>query len=183
MNFYINEILNEVLDNKSYRILWIDEGNKIAYIIDLNDEKALPIKRLISQMKDDVVTGNIIKIKEDIYTVNSDEKYSQKHLDARNRAWEVIKEMVVDEPSIFEKSTRTDYTKKAMEIYGVSYPAVRKYLRKYWQRGKTINSLLPDYQNSGARGKGREAGEIKRGRPSKYLTTKVNVDEKDKTDI
>lgn len=180
MNFYINEILNEVQDNKSYRILWIDEGNKIAYIIDLNDEKALPIKRLISEMKEDVLTGNIMKHKDDIYTVNSDEKYSQKHLDTRNRAWEVIKEMVVDEPNIFEKSSRIIYTKKAMEIYGVSYPAVRKYLRKYWQRGKTINALLPDYQNSGARGKEREAGEIKRGRPSKYLTTKVNVDEKTK---
>ncbi|KMY33992.1 DNA-binding protein [Lysinibacillus xylanilyticus] len=180
MNFYVNEILNEVQDNKYYRILWIDEGNKIAYIIDLNDDKALPIKRRISEMKEDILTGTIKKMKEDPYITNGDEEYSKKHIDTRNRAWEVIKDMVVDEPNIFDKQIRTNYTKEAMGKHGVSYPAIRKYLRKYWQRGKTINALLPDYQNSGARGKVREAGDIKRGRPSKYITTKVNVDEKTK---
>jgi len=180
LNFYVNEILLEVQDQRHYRILWIDEGNIVAYIIDLNDEKALPIKRMISEMKDDVVTGNVKKEKEDAYIVNSNLEYSQKHLDTRNRAWEIIKDMVIDEPNIFDKNFRATYTKKVMEIYGISYPAVRKYLRKYWQRGKSINALLPDYQNSGARGKEREAGEVKRGRPSKHLTTKVNVDEKTK---
>lgn len=180
LNFFINEILQDVTDNRLYRILWIDEENKISYIIDLNDDKALPVKRIISEMREDIVTGNVIKLKDNPFIVNTIEEYTQKHIDTRDQAWKIIKEMVLDEPGIYEKNIRTAYIKKAKEAYGVSYPAVRKYLSKYWQRGKTINALLPDYQNSGARGKERAAGTKKRGRPPKYAATGVNVDEKTK---
>ncbi|PLR75792.1 DNA-binding protein [Bacillus sp. V3-13] len=180
MNFFINEILQDVTENRLSRILWIDDDNKIAYIIDLNDDKALPLKRIISEMKEDIVTGKVIKLKNDPFIVNTIEEYTQKHIDSRDQAWHIIKEMVIDEPGIYEKNIRTAYIKKAKEAYGVSYPAVRKYLRKYWQRGKTINALLPDYRNSGARGKDRAAGTKKRGRPPKYAATGVNVDEKTK---
>lgn len=180
LNFFINEILQDVTDNRQFRILWIDDENKISYIIDLNDDKALPVKRMISEMKEDIITGNVIKLKGDPFIVNAIEEYTQKHIDSRDQAWQIIKEMVTDEPGIYEKNIRTAHIKKATEIYGVSYPTVRKYLCKYWQRGKTINALLPDYQNSGARGKERTAGTKKRGRPPKYATIGTNVDEKTK---
>lgn len=180
LNFFVNEILKDVIDHRIYRILWIDDDNTIAFIIDLNNDKALPVKRIISEMREDIITGNIIKLKDDPFIVNTIEEYTQKHIDTRDQAWQIIKEMVLDEPGIYEKSIRAAYIKKAKKEYGVSYPAVRKYLYKYWQRGKTINALLPDYQNSGARGKERVAGTKKRGRPSKYSTVGVNVDDKTK---
>lgn len=180
LNFFINEILQDVIQNKLFRILWIDDDNTIAFIIELNNEKALPIKQMISEMREEIVMGNLIKLKDDPFIVNTIEKYTQKHIDSRDQAWQIIKEMVLDEPDIYEKHIRTVYIKKAKEAYGVSYPTIRKYLCKYWQRGKTINALLPDYQNSGARGKERAAGAKKRGRPPKFATTGVNVDEKTK---
>lgn len=180
LNFFINEILQDVTQNKLFRILWIDDDNTITFIIELNNEKAFPIKQMISEMKEGIVMGNLIKLKDDPFIVNTIEEYTQKHIDSRDQAWQIIKEMVRDEPGIYEKSIRTAHIKKANEIFKVSYPTVRKYLYKYWQRGKTINALLPDYQNSGARGKERSAGPKKRGRPPKYAAVGVNVDDKTK---
>lgn len=70
--------------------------------------------------------------------------------------------------------------KATCDKHGISYPTVRKYLYKYWARGKTIDALLPDYKNSGGKGKERKAGSIKRGRPPKYGIEGINVDESTK---
>lgn len=137
MNFFINEILQDVTNNKLSRILWRDDNNTIAYIIDLNGDKALPVKRMILEIREAIITGNLFKFKDDPFIVNTIEEYTQKHIDSRDQAWQIIKEMVLDEPGIYEKNIRAAYIKKARETYGVSYPTVRKYLCKYWQRGKT----------------------------------------------
>jgi Mu transposase, C-terminal/Integrase core domain len=180
MNFFINEILQDVSDEKLFRILWIDDGNVITYIIELNNEKALPYKTTIKNLSEEILTGNLRKIKEDPFANIPYENIPERHIDLRNQAWNVIKDMVLDEPKIYDKKMRTIYTRQAMEQHGVSYPAIRKYLRKYWQRGKTMNALLPDYNNSGAKGKEREAGAKKRGRPSKYASVGINIDESTK---
>jgi len=62
-------------------------------------------------------------------------------------------------------------------IHKISYPSLRKYLRKYWQRGKNPNSLLPDYHHSGSRGTDRQSNDKKRGRPRVYGAIGINVDE------
>lgn len=103
MNFFINEILQDVTNDKISRILWIDDNNTIAYIIDLNDDKALPVKRMILEIREEIVTGSLIKLKEDPFIVNTIEEYTQKHIDSRDQAWQIIKEMVLDEPGIYEK--------------------------------------------------------------------------------
>ncbi|NNU85411.1 hypothetical protein ETC05_16940 [Geobacillus sp. BMUD] len=52
--FVINDIISieEASGKKQLeRILWIDEGNVICYTIDIEKEKALPIKRKISDLQ------------------------------------------------------------------------------------------------------------------------------------
>jgi len=71
LNFFTNEILQDVIENRLYRILWIDGENKISYIIDLNDDNALSVKRIISEMREDILTGNVIKLKDDPFIVVS----------------------------------------------------------------------------------------------------------------
>ena len=58
-------------------------------------------------------------------------------------------------------------------------------MRRYWQRGKNKNALLPDYSNSGGRGKLKKAGDKKRGRPRKYahlpeVGEGINISEADR---
>jgi hypothetical protein len=65
--------------------------------------------------------------------------------------------------------------------HGVSHPTIYRYLRRYWQRGQTPNALLPDYGNSGGRGKVRQSSAgVKRGRPRKNAAEEgagLNADE------
>ncbi len=46
MNFYVNEIVQEKTTDKQYRVLWIDPDNIILYMLELNNDKAFPEKRL-----------------------------------------------------------------------------------------------------------------------------------------
>ena len=165
MNFYVNEILKDNHQEKIYRILWIDAGNIIMYILELGNSKAFPEKKLVSEIKDLTILGDWIKILDTSYDVVVSNEYEKKHYEIRDKAWKCIEEIVKEEPAIYEKTLRTKLVKMAQQKHQVTYPTMRKYLYKYWSRGKTIDALLPDYKNSGGKGKERKAGEKKRGRP------------------
>lgn len=177
MNFYVNEILQDCQQEKTYRILWIDSGNIIMYILELNNPKAFPEKKLVSEISDLIVLGDWIKIIDTSYDLIVSNEYEKKHYEARDAAWTIIEAIVKEEPAIYEKSFRTKLIKETQEKHQVTYPTVRKYLYKYWSRGKTLDSLLPDYKNSGGKGKEKKAGESKRGRPPVYGVKGINVDE------
>nr|WP_246439774.1 Mu transposase C-terminal domain-containing protein [Bacillus benzoevorans] len=163
-----------------YRILWLDPSNSIMYILELNNPKAFPEKKLVSEMTDLIVVGEWRKIIDNSYDVIVSNEYENKHYEARDAAWVIIEDIVKEEPAIYEKSFRTELIKEVQEKHDVTYPTIRKYLYKYWSRGKTIDALLPDYKNSGAKGKERKAGENKRGRPPVYGVKGINVDEETK---
>jgi hypothetical protein len=69
---------------------------------------------------------------------------------------------------LYQPRERAQMVARCAEEYGMSRPSVLRYLRRFWERGQTADALLPDYGNSGARGKtrGSSAG-VKRGRPRK----------------
>lgn len=180
MNFYVNEILHEQSYEHKYRILWIDPDNIILYVIELENPKAFPQKKLIAELKEAIVLGEWIKVKNDEFIQVVAKDYEKKHYESRDAAWQIIQKIVENEPAVYEKSTRTKLIREACEKYNISYPAIRKYLYKYWSRGKTIDALLPDYKNSGARGKDRSSNDKKRGRPSKYGIEGINIDEETK---
>ncbi|WP_342574414.1 DNA-binding protein [Solibacillus sp. FSL K6-1781] len=177
MNFYINEILQDCQQEKTYRILWIDSGNVILYILELDNAKAFPEKKRVSEISELIIIGDWIKIIDSSYDVIVSNEYEKKHYEARDAAWAIIEAIVKEEPVIYEKSIRTKLIKETQEKYQVSYPTVRKYLYKYWSRGKTLDALLPDYKYSGGKGKEKKAGDSKRGRPPVYGVKGINVDE------
>lgn len=47
----------------------------------------------------------------------------------------------------------------------VSMPTLYTLIKRYWQQGQTPNALLPNYKNSGGKGKRRRATTKKLGRP------------------
>lgn len=173
----INELLADKITNNVFRVLWIDEGNKVVYLIDIGLNKAHPFKRLVDEVNEDLVLENLIKIKQEPFIVPMEILDNEKHIFIRDNAWNVIKDIVKQEPEIYEKAKRTKLVNHVMEMHGVSYPAVHKYLQKYWQRGKTIDALLPDFHKSGAKGMERIPGSTKRGRPRKEQEIGINVDE------
>ncbi|MFC5468461.1 DDE-type integrase/transposase/recombinase [Cohnella suwonensis] len=177
-----NEILLHQETNKLYRILWIEENNIIVYLIDMDDEneKALPFKRKFQEIQDELITGTLLKQKEDPYFSIVQQSPNTKNISIRDQAWQLIKDIVVQEPKIYEKHNRTKLMASVQAEQSISYPGLRKYLRKYWQRGKNPNALLPDYHLSGGRGNEKQSGDKKRGRPSIYSSIGINVDDETK---
>lgn len=177
MNFYINEILQDYRQDKTYRILWIDSGSVIMYILELDNAKAFPEKKLVSEISELIVICEWKKVIDTSYDVIVSSEYEKKHYELRDAAWAIIEAIVKEEPAIYEKSFRTKLIKETQDKHQVTYPTVRKYLYKYWSRGKTLDALFPDYKNSGGKGKEKKVGKIKRGRPSLNGITGINVDE------
>lgn len=168
------------------RILWIDESNIIAYVIDIFSKEAFPKLRKISEIQEEFVSGDLIVIKNDpMFKLLLEEEIKESSLKIRDKAWQIVSKISSSkfEPEIYERDGRGNFVKKAIQEYGVTNKTVYKYLRKYWQRGKHKNALLPDYANSGGKGKEKKLGDKKVGRPRKNLEAigeGINVEEETK---
>lgn len=167
------------------RVLWIDEREDSAFVIEVEGRKGIPKHVTVSELNEEAELGYLSVLSEDKWArVLDDQMLSDKQKSIRDRAWEVIEPLVASaaEPDIFDKKIRGSLINEAARKHGVTIKIVYKYLRKFWQRGKIKNSLLPDYENSGAPGKERRVGEKKRGQPRRYafdpkIGVGINVDE------
>lgn len=184
-SLFVNEVIewNAIDGDKlTERVLWLDDYKDVAYTIDIYSDKGLPSLRRISEIRDALQNGLAFKLKEDPYIRYTNEsEIKPKNKELRDRAWKIISPIIetINEPSIYEKHRRGELINKAIEENNVTYRVIYKYLRRYWQRGKTKNALLPDYDNSGGRGKSKTIGDKKLGRPRK-VGTGINVDENTK---
>lgn len=164
------------------RVLWVDEGDIISYTIDIWSKNALPKLRTIAELTEAIETGIAVILDDDSTArVVAEDKISGKDKRIRDRAWSIISSLVEDDdPAIYRREKRGPLAEKAAEEFKVTKKTVYFYLRRYWQRGKIKNALLPDYGKSGGRGKPKAAGDKKRGRRRKYPEIRgngINVDE------
>lgn len=197
IEIYVNDIIEwlDQSENKLIeRVLWIDEDYTLAFVFDINSQKGFPEPRKISEIKAAISDGSAYKTISDPWArIVREEELSNKNKEIRNNAWEVISSLVIQEPSIYYRHLRGSLIKEFIEKFnqGKSQDKLREkrvynYLRKFWQRGKTKNALLPDYTNSGGKGKVKQYREnAKRGRPRKYahdpeIGKGINITETDR---
>jgi hypothetical protein len=154
---------------RTVRILWIAPEQSHAYVFDVAALSAEVEMIQLSALQADIRAGHASVLPADPYLmVVSQELLPPKHLQLRARAWEIIEALVAQEPGIYEARQRGQLIAQATALHDVSHPTIYRYLRRYWQRGQTPNALLPDYGNSGGRGKVRQSSAgVKRGRPRK----------------
>ncbi|MRW93869.1 hypothetical protein GJ699_28145 [Duganella sp. FT80W] len=154
---------------RTLRILWISPEQSHAYVFDVAAHSAEVELIHLSVLHADIRAGHASVLPADPYLmVVSQELLPAKHLQLRARAWEIIGALVAQEPDIYEARLRGQMIAQATAQHDVSHPTIYRYLRRYWQRGQTPNALLPDYGNSGGRGKVRQSSAgVKRGRPRK----------------
>jgi Integrase core domain/Mu transposase, C-terminal len=199
-HLFINNLVEWISEdgkNKIDRVLWIDEGYKVAFLIDIYEEKSLPRQTLINEIEECIKSSAAIVIKKDPWALMvTEERLSSKDKMLRDAAWKIISPIVNQEPSIYDRNQRGSLVLKLIEDCNIARNSneieskltkktVYKYLKRYWQRGKNINALLPDYRNSGGKGKQKLAGNVKRGRPRKYANNPeigigINVTEETK---
>ena len=167
------------------RILWISTDYSVAVLIDIYANKSTPIYKNVDDIINDIKGKSAIIIKDDPYQIfRNENEIGEKEKEIRNKAWEIIKAIAEkeNEPDVFIAKKRSGLVKRASGKFGVSNKTVYKYLRRYWQRGKHKNALLPDYKNIG-KNSDRQVTCKKRGRPKKYkdiVGEGVNVDEETK---
>ncbi|MDI1308928.1 MAG: transposase family protein [Methylotenera sp.] len=155
---------------KVVRILWKHPTHPYAVIIDINAPKAMPEIQQIAALEDDLMTGIAQRLSTDPYSCIVNESLLQeKHKKIRKDAWELIQELVTNEPAIYAADKRWGLVLDSIEKSGSTHKVIYLKMRRYWQRSQTMNALLPDYANSGGKGKSRDTKDgVKRGRPRIY---------------
>lgn len=165
-----NDCLEYSEINKVIRILWLHPTQPYAFTIDINAPKAIPEVQQIEALQNDLIAGNAKRLTEDPYfRIINEEFLQEKHKKIRAKSWEMIRDLVTNEPAIYVANKRWGLIVNSIEENGSTHKVIYQKLRRYWQRGQTINALLPDYANSGGKGKNRSSQEgVKRGRPRLY---------------
>ncbi len=165
---------------KKIRIIYIDLSTELAYFVNLKGSTSMPIAISLSDLKTQIEDETLL-IVPDPYIVNiHEENIPTKYKKIREDNWNIISEIWTNDKEILAKSKRNSIIAKVAKKHQVTEKKVRRTLSRFWQRGMTKNALLPDYSNSGAKGKTRIPSDTKRGRPRKYGSSNgigINIDE------
>jgi hypothetical protein len=170
------------------RVLWINSDNDLIALIDIDSLDAFPYFMSKFLLEELLESGEAEISPDDPWAIAIDEKsLTEKNKRIRDNAWEAIKEAVspLSEPKVYYPKGRSEFVNKINSEKGLTKTTIYRHLRKFWQRGKIKNALLPDYKNCGGAGKARKVGDKKLGRPKKNsfdpeIGIGVNVDEETK---
>ncbi|EHJ02376.1 HMG-I and HMG-Y, DNA-binding [Clostridium sp. DL-VIII] len=168
-------------DERVDRILWFDKEEDIIFLIDVKENK-MPIKYRMSYIEDMLKLENIAFEPSDKYiNILKEEEIPTLYIQYRDKAWDVIKSIVDKEPYVYISKERRKLILYISENLNISESTINRYLKRYWCRGKNKNALVPEFKNSGGRGKEKSISEdTKRGRPrnnSQLLGKGINVDD------
>ena len=177
----INDVLKSSESGHLIRILWISGNPKSICLFDI-DTAAMPYWVEYAELQSQIDKGILVFQDFDPFLSAQSEDYlSDKEKDFRDKLWELMKNIVLDEPVIFNKKERSVIIEKAVRDTGRTMTVLHRYLKQFWKNGKTKNAFLPNYQNCGGGGKERNSTDSKRGRPRKYgESSGKNVDEETK---
>lgn len=167
--FLPNDVIRYVGPTRLIRILWIAPDRALAYTFELGQAHSQPRAVALQVLADDVLGGRATLLPDDPYAAPAPpSRLPQKYRELQAKAWDIVASLQAHVPALYERRARSVLVADCAAARGVSRQSVLRYLRRFWERGQTIAALLPDYRNSGARGKIRAASAgVKRGRPRK----------------
>jgi len=158
------------------RILWIDDAQSIAYTFTLRCTSATPRSMPLRVLVADVSARRARLLLTDPCRAPRTDAPSGKHRLLQMKAWDAVTALHRDVPQLYLARPRAAMLAAYSRAHAMSVATLMRYLRRYWERGQTIDALVPDYANSGARGKTRAASAgVKRGRPRKVATSSASA--------
>lgn len=169
MNIYLNMLIEweegfskESSSNKESfieRVLYLNELSNEAIVIDIYHPKALPVFRRCTELKEAIVTGNARVLTKDPYDylLRPEDSISESSKKLRDEAWTFFEPLIVNENIDFliNKNIRGKKISSISKKLGKREATYWTWLRKWWQRGRIKNALLPDFQKCGGKGKSR----------------------------
>jgi hypothetical protein len=167
--FLPNDVIQYAVPVRTIRVLWIAPDRTLAYTFELGLLHSQPRAVALQALTDDVLSRRARLLTADPYAAPAPPpRLPQKYRDLQARAWDIVGGLQAHVPALYLPRERAALVAACAAAHGMSRPSVLRYLRRFWERGQTIDALLPDYGNSGARGKTRGASAgVKRGRPRK----------------
>ena len=162
--FRINEVLN--YNGEKYRVLAIIHGEVVW--IRLNDDSAFPSIVFQDELEAAIIDETLTRADDphEELAYLSPEPGSTAY-EKREKNYLLIKPLV-DAVGFYDPKARSKIILAIIKDNNTTKQTLYRLVRRYWQRGQTPNALLPDYKNSGAKGKKRSAHDNKLGRPRKY---------------
>lgn len=157
---YLNRVYKQQTLGHNFRVIY--ESVDSLWTIDIDDTNAWPTSIEITDLED-LLSNNEITLIEDPLELPTPEQGSIQEI-KRDKALKALTPLLEGIQYLFDKKTRNQLIKEAVEHSGESRLYIVRNLRRYWQRGSCPNALVPDYHLSGGRGKSRRNTENKLGR-------------------
>ncbi len=169
--------INEVLEYEQERFRVLNQFAGSVVWISIDNESDFPSIIDLDSLEHAIQEGALHRV-DDPYSylmLSAPEKGSIAQV-KRDQNYELISPIIrLDEYYLPKQRARA--VESVLSENKTTKQTIYRLIRRYWKRGQIVNALLPDYKNSGAKGKKRRPGEKKLGRPRKYTGTGVNVDE------
>ncbi|GLC89708.1 Mu transposase C-terminal domain-containing protein [Lysinibacillus piscis] len=163
---YINQVLQFIKDSLRIRIVEIEES--YVYIVNIDANTSMPKKELYSSLVTDIEQKECLIIADPFARAIAEDELTKIQIQKRDTDWEIIQTYCLKHMnSLLKKNGREIKIKEIAEELNVTPTKVKKLLSRYWQRGMNKNAMLPDYANSGGRGKTKKLSNDKVGRPRK----------------
>jgi hypothetical protein len=134
------------LNGQRYCLLKDAPQTNLAYIVALDDAKAMP-----EEIALDVLLRHAVAFDYDAEQEKSafrSRTATAAQIKQRDYAWNLIGPLVSD-GSIFCKASRWPLIAARAKEVGCSQVTILKHLRRFWQRGQTLDALLADFDRCG----------------------------------
>ena len=120
--------------------------------IEINDVKALPEIISKTELFHAIESFEVFRIEDPFQDIafiqpEKDSTFQRK----RDENYNLIKN-IVDHEQFYIPSARSSLINEIINSKKSTKQTIYRLLRQYWQRGQTPNALIPNYQNSGAKG-------------------------------
>ena len=164
-----NTVYQFVDGNDRIRIIHVARENDLCAYVNIEGTLSMPTIEMIPVLEKEYDNNNIVEVLDPYFKIKSDNNLSAIEILKRDEAWQIIKKYWESRKNdILSKKTRMQVFLEISEIERIPLMTVRRIFSRFWQRGMTRNALLPDYSNSGGKGKEKNVKEKKMGRRRVY---------------
>ncbi len=164
----VNSVLKYVDSEDGERIRVIDIIDEYIYLVNIDADTSMPRKEFFKTIEEEIEGEKLIVIRDPFSRIINEKELTKIQIEKRNIAWKLIEEYwEVNKYELLNKNSREDKLKEIADASHLSVLKAKRIFSRYWQRGMSKNALLPDYINSGGKGKAKRLSDLKVGRPSR----------------
>ena len=142
----VNQVIHFVEKNLDFRVLWnVDPG----FWICLTTRSNIPVRFSLPEIISGIENGNYTFIPDLWLAGGTMHQPSEAAIRNRERIWNLIRDVVCNEPDIFDSVKRSAMLKEVSKVSGIAVPNLYPYLGRYWRGGKVPDALLPEFYSRG----------------------------------